>query len=114
MATLTLSRASCTAASGRPTIEKPGNPELTSTSTSTGKASIPNRLRLLARHTDISHNPHKPSPCSLTPSPQHSRLIVYSICVYDDILSFIILYMRAWYQHSLAQTKRGWLVYKPP
>ena len=62
MATLTLSRASCTAASGNPTIEKPGRPELTSTSTSTGNASIPNRLRLLARHTDISHNTHKPSP----------------------------------------------------
>jgi hypothetical protein len=49
-------------ASGRPTMEKPGRPELTSTSTSTGNASIPNRLRLLARQTDISHNTHKPSP----------------------------------------------------
>jgi hypothetical protein len=62
MATFTLSRASYTAASGRPTIEKPGRPELTSTSTSTGNASIPNRLRLLARQTDINHNTHKPSP----------------------------------------------------
>jgi hypothetical protein len=62
IATLTLSLASCTAASGKPTIEKPGRPELTSTSTSTANASMPNRLRLLARQTDISQNTHKPSP----------------------------------------------------
>ena len=31
MATLTLSRASCTAASGNPTLKKPGSPELTPT-----------------------------------------------------------------------------------
>src|SRR5919112_6649348 len=104
MATLTLSLASCTAASGRPTIEKPGRPELTSTSTSTGNASIPNRLRLLARQTDISHNTYKPSPCSLTPPAQHSRPTVYSICVYDDIRLFIILYKR----YDKSSTVTGW------
>src|SRR5919107_4027671 len=62
MATRTRSRASCTAASGNPTMENPGNPGLTSTSTSTGSASIPNRLRLLARHTLIRDTPPKPSP----------------------------------------------------
>src|SRR5918998_6900741 len=62
MATRTRSRASCTAASGNPTIENPGNPGLTSTSTSTGNASIPNKLRLLARHTLIRDTPPNPSP----------------------------------------------------
>src|SRR5215203_246810 len=56
----TLSRASCTAASGSPTMEKPGRPALTSTSTSTGKASIPMRLRLLARQTDTAQRPRSP------------------------------------------------------
>src|SRR5215217_8171052 len=93
MATLTLSLASCTAASGRPTIEKPGRPELTSTSTSTGNASIPNRLRLLARQTDISHNTHKPSPCPLTP-PQYSTQYTASgsIMIYGGLLFYTTRY----------------------
>src|SRR5215216_4759619 len=35
-------------------------PALTSTSTSTGKASIPMRLRLLARQTDTAQRPRSP------------------------------------------------------
>src|SRR5215213_5458545 len=82
MATRTRSRASWTAASGNPTMENPGNPGLTSTSTSTGSASIPNRLRLLARHTLIRDTPPKPSqhPCLTQEHHQyirHSSLILY-------------------------------------
>ena len=40
--------------SGSPTIEKPGRPALTSTSTSTCRASMPKRLRLLPLQTDIA------------------------------------------------------------
>jgi hypothetical protein len=63
-------------------MENPGNPGLTSTSTSTGSASIPNRLRLLARHTLIRDTPPKPSthPCLTQEHPQyirHSSQILY-------------------------------------
>lgn len=54
IATRTRSRASCTAASGRPTTENPGRPALTSTSTSTGEASMPSNVKLQALQTDIT------------------------------------------------------------
>jgi len=44
----TRSRASRTAASGRPTIAKPGSPRWTSTSTDTGRAEMPSRVKVLA------------------------------------------------------------------
>ncbi len=46
--------ASCTAASGKPTTENPGRPALTSTSTSTGEASMPSSAKLQALQTDIT------------------------------------------------------------
>ena len=44
----TRSRASLTAASGRPTIVNPGRPRWTSTSTRTGRAEMPSRVKVLA------------------------------------------------------------------
>ena len=44
----TLSRASLTAASGRPTTEKAGRPRCTSTSTRTGRAAMPSRVNVRA------------------------------------------------------------------
>lgn len=62
-------------------MEKPGRPALTSTSTSTGKASIPKSAKLRARHTvilifqtpTISDENQTRNPTKYKPIPTHTR-----------------------------------------